>query len=293
MRSILAVLVFVLFSPAVRAQEKVKIFDANGVKIAYLDEGTGEAVVLLHGFSASAGEMWTKMPFAPTQFLPELAKEYRVIAPDFRGHGKSDKPHDVKQYGREMAEDVVRLIDHLKVKKAHVVGYSMGAMIAGKLLVSHPDRLLSVTFGGAAPLLSQPKESPVLAATVESLEKGKGITPLIVALTPDGEKGSTAEEAAAFSDLFLKGKDQKALAAVLRGFPGLEVTEAKLKANKVPVQFVYGSRESPFLKDAIVAARNVLPKAEAVVVEKGDHGSTFTTPEFRKAVLAFLKANKE
>jgi pimeloyl-ACP methyl ester carboxylesterase len=293
MRYAVAVLAFALFSPTVRAQEKVKTFDAGGVKITYLDEGSGEAVVLLHGFSASAEEMWTKIPFAPTQFLPELAKQYRVIAPDFRGHGGSDKPHDPKKYGAEMAEDVVRLLDHLKVKKAHVVGYSMGAMIAGKFLVTHPDRLLSVTFGGAAPLLPQPKGSPVLAATVESLEKGKGITPLIVALTPDGEKGPTAEVAAAFSELFLKGKDQKALAAVLRGFPGLEVTEAELKANKVPVQFVYGNREASFLKDAIAAARKVMPKAGEVVIEKGDHGSTFTTPEFRKAVLAFLKANKE
>ena len=292
MRYAVAVLAFALLAPAGRAQEKVKTFDANGTKVAYLDEGTGEAVVLLHGFSASAEEMWTKMPFAPTQFLPALAKAYRVVAPDFRGHGGSDKPHDPKKYGKEMAEDVVRLLDHLKVKKAHVVGYSMGAMVAGKLLASHPERLLSVTFGGAAPLLPQPKGSPVLAATAESLEKGKGIGPLIVALTPDGEEKPTAEQAAAFSEAFLNGKDQKALAAVLRGFPGLEVTEAELKANTVPVQFVYGSREAPFLKDAIAAARKVLPKAGEVVVEKGDHGSTFTAPEFRKAVLAFLKANK-
>ena len=80
---------------------------------------------------------------------------------------------------------------------------------------------------------------------------------------------------------------------MLRGFKGLEVTEAELKAVKVPVQFVYGSREAKFLKDGIVAARKALPKAAAVVVEKGDHGSTFTTPEFRKAVTEFLKAHRE
>jgi pimeloyl-ACP methyl ester carboxylesterase len=290
MRYVVALVAFALLAPACRAQEKS--FESGGVKIAYLDEGKGECVVLLHGFSASAEEMWSKMPFAQTQFLPALAKEYRVLAPDFRGHGKSDKPHDVKKYGKEMAEDVIHLLDHLKVKKAHVVGYSMGAMVAWKLLVTHPDRILSVTFGGASPLLPQPKGSPVLEATVESLEKGKGIGPLVVALTPDGGAKPTAEQAAAFSDLFLKGKDQKALAAVLRGFPGLEVTEADLKANKVPVQFVYGSREAPFLKDEIAAARKALPKSDEVVVEKCDHGSTFAAPEFRKAVLEFLKSNR-
>ncbi|MCE9565799.1 MAG: alpha/beta hydrolase [Planctomycetes bacterium] len=290
MRYAVAVLAFALFSPAVRAEEKT--FDSNGTKIAYLDEGKGEAVVLLHGFSASSEEMWTKMPLAPTQFITSL-KDYRVLAMDFRGHGKSDKPHDTKKYGKEMAEDVVRMLDNAKVKKAHVVGYSMGAMIAGKLLASHPDRLLSVTFGGASPLLPQVGEAPVLTATIESLEKGKGITPLITALTPEGQKPPTAEEAAAFSELFLKGKDQKALAAVLRSFPDLVVKEEELKAAKVPVQFVYGSLEAKFLKDGIAAAKKVLPKAGEVVVDKGDHGGTFMTPEFRKAVVAFLKANKE
>ena len=291
MRHAAAVLTLALLSPTARAQGTA--FDSGGTKIAYVDEGRGEAVVLLHGFATSAEEMWTRMPFARTQFLPVLAKEYRVLAIDQRGHGRSDKPHDPKRYGREMAEDVVRLLDHLKVRKAHVVGYSMGAMVAGRLLASHPDRLLSVTFGGAAPLLPQPKELPALGATIESLEKGKGIGPLVAALTPDGEEGPTPEEEAAFGALFVGGKDQKALAAVLRGFQGLEVTEAELKGTRVPVQFVYGSREAAFLKDGIAAARRVLPGSRSVVVEKGDHGTTFVTPEFRTAVLAFLRANRE
>ena len=291
MRYALAVLGAIVLASGVRAEEKS--FDSNGVKIAYLDEGKGEVVVLLHGFCGSAEEMWTKMPFAQVQFLPAL-KDYRVIAPDHRGHGKSDKPHDSKKYGAEMAEDVVRLLDHLKVKKAHVVGYSMGAFVAGKLLVSHPDRLLSVTFGGGAPLFQPPKEfATTIDTTAESLEKGKGIGPLILALTPDGAEKPTPEQAAAFSELFLGKKDQKALAAVLRGQKGWEVTEAELKANKVPVQFVYGSREAQFLKDIIAASKKALPKAGVAVIEKGDHGSTFTTPEFRKAVLEFLRANKE
>jgi pimeloyl-ACP methyl ester carboxylesterase len=237
--------------------------------------------------------MWTKMPLATTQFTSVL-KGYRVLAIDFRGHGKSEKPHDPKKYGAEMAEDVVRLLDHLKIKKAHVVGYSMGAVVAGKLLVTHPDRLLSVTFGGAGPQFQPPKElEAVIEATAESLEKGKGITPLIIGLTPDGEPKPTPEQVAGFNSLFMANKDQKALAAVLRGMPGLAVTEAQLRANKVPVQFVYGSREATFLKDLIAASKKVLPRAGEVVVDKGDHGSTFLTPEFRKAVLEFLKANRE
>jgi pimeloyl-ACP methyl ester carboxylesterase len=286
MRYAITVLVAIFLSPVVRAEEKT--FDSNGVKINYLDEGKGEVVVLLHGFGGSAEEHWAKSPF-----LPAL-KDYRVLALDHRGHGKSDKPHDPKKYGKEMAEDVVRLLDHEKVKKAHVVGYSMGAFVAGKVLASHPDRLLSVTFGGGGPLFQPPKEfKSVVEATAESLEKGKGIGPLIISLTPEGQKPPTADEAAAFSALYLGGKDQKALAAVLRGQSGWEVTEAELKANKVPVQFVYGDREAAFLKDRIAASKKLLPKADAVVIEKADHGSAAAAPEFRKAVLDFLKANKE
>jgi hypothetical protein len=104
MRYAVALLAFAAFPPAARADQKT--FDSNGGKIAYLDEGKGEVVVLLHGFSASAEEMWTKLPLVPTQVLPVLAKEYRVVAPDFRGHGGSDKPHEPKKYGKEMAGDL-------------------------------------------------------------------------------------------------------------------------------------------------------------------------------------------
>jgi pimeloyl-ACP methyl ester carboxylesterase len=135
-----AVLATCLLLSGIRAEDRT--FDSGGVKIAYLDEGKGEVVVLLHGFGGSVPETRTHSPFAEAQFLPAL-KEYRVLAIDHRGHGKSDKLHDAQKYGKEMAEDVARLLDHEKVKKAHVVGYSMGSFVAGKLLDSHPDRLLT------------------------------------------------------------------------------------------------------------------------------------------------------
>ncbi|HEY8503818.1 MAG TPA: alpha/beta hydrolase, partial [Gemmataceae bacterium] len=217
-----ALIAALLFSSHAPAAEHS--FDSGGVKIHYLDEGKGEPVVLLHGFAASAEELWVKMPFAETQVLPELAKEFRVIAPDLRGHGKSGKPHDPKMYGKEMAEDVIRLLDHLKIEKAHVVGYSLGAMVAGKLLAAHPDRLLSVTFGGGAPYFrrSEALDAAVLA-TAESLEQGKGIGPLVIFLTAEGQPKPSPEQAALVSKVFLAGKDQKALAAVLRGGQGLAV----------------------------------------------------------------------
>src|SRR6516225_11708196 len=117
-------LVFVF--PAAAADSQ--FFDSNGVKIRYLVEGKGEPVLLIHGFTAGIEMQW-----ALPGIIKELAKDYRVIALDNRGHGRSDKPHDAKKYGMEMVNDAIRLMDHLKIKKAHVVGYSMGAMITSKL----------------------------------------------------------------------------------------------------------------------------------------------------------------
>ena len=164
-------LALALCSSVARAEEGS--FDSKGVKIRYKTAGKGEPVVLIHAFAASA-EMCDNNPQTKTKVFSELAKQFRVIALDCRGHGKSDKPHDPKLYGQEMVEDVVRLLDHLRVEKAHVVGYSMGAEIAGHLLVAHPERLHSVTLGGGVPSFELSKESLALVDLVaKSLEEEK------------------------------------------------------------------------------------------------------------------------
>ena len=283
-----ACMLAVLVASPLRAEEKS--FDSNGVKIHYLDQGKGEVVVLLHGFSGTASATWVKRLGAKTQILPSFAKEYRVIAPDFRGHGKSDKPHDAGKCGIDLAEDVIRLLDHLKIEKAHVVGYSMGATVAGKLLVSHPDRLLSVTFGGGGPAFRLSKAfNELMDATAESLEQNQGMGPLVNALMPAGGPKLNPELAGAISKMSLGNNDQKVLAAIIRGQKELIVTEEQLKATKVPLLFVHGSQESDLVKERVAEAQKVLPDATFKVVDKGDHRSTVASPEFRAAVLEFLR----
>ena len=91
------------------AVEDGKYADFGGVKIHYIDRGKGEAIVLLHGGTSSL-ESWVR-----TGVVDNLSKDYRVIAFDARGHGKSGRPHDPKQYGRQQALDVPRLLDALKI----------------------------------------------------------------------------------------------------------------------------------------------------------------------------------
>ena len=269
-------------------------FDSGGVQISYIDQGAGEAVVLIHGFALSADEMWMQAPFAPTPLIPWLAKEYRVIAPDSRGHGASGKPHDAASYGCAMAEDLVRLLDHLGVSKAHVLGYSMGATVAGKLLASHPDRLLSVTFGGGGPVVQLSEEdTQVIDATATSLEKGHGCVPLVMSLAPEGGPRPNPFQASMISAMLLRGKDKLALAAVMRGQEGLAVTEEELARSMVPVSFVYGDRESRGKLERISTAVAALPQAEVTVLEGRDHVTTAANWKFREALLKFVREHRD
>jgi pimeloyl-ACP methyl ester carboxylesterase len=125
------------------AAPESQFFDAKGVKVHYLVEGIGEPVVLIHGLDSSARINW-EMPGT----IDVLAKDHQVIALDLPGYGQSDKPIDPQAYGLQWVEDVILLMDHLKIKQAHIVGYSMGGMVALKLIAEYPDRVLSGTLGG-------------------------------------------------------------------------------------------------------------------------------------------------
>jgi pimeloyl-ACP methyl ester carboxylesterase len=121
-----------------------QFFESNGVRIHYREEGAGEPIVLIHGLGNSLESAWIE-----TGVISAFAKDHRVIAFDSRGHGKSGKPSEPAAYGLEMPRDVVRLLDHLKVRRAHVVGFSQGAAIVGKLLTISSERVITASFVGA------------------------------------------------------------------------------------------------------------------------------------------------
>ena len=133
---------FIRQSSSIAAPES-QFLDAKGVKIHCLVEGTGEPVVLIHGLDSSAKLNW-QIPGT----IDVLAKDHQVVALDLPGYGQSDKPFDARAYGMQWVEDVILLLDHLNIRKAHIVGYSMGGMVALKLIAKHPDRVLSGTLGG-------------------------------------------------------------------------------------------------------------------------------------------------
>jgi pimeloyl-ACP methyl ester carboxylesterase len=118
-------------------------FSVNGVKIHYLELGSGSPVVLIHGLDSSAEGSWQE-----PGVMAALARNHRVVALDLPGYGSSDKPATGEAYGIQWSEDVGRLLDHLVIDRAHIVGYSMGAIVALKFAVDHPDRMLTGTLVG-------------------------------------------------------------------------------------------------------------------------------------------------
>ena len=226
---------------------KTQTFDANGVKIAYFVEGKGEPVVLIHGWLSSAGVNWVFPGISKA-----LAKQYKVIALDIRGHGLSDKPTDEEAYGQEMVEDIARLLDHLKINEAHIVGYSMGGIIAGNFMVKHPDRVLSGTLGGMAWM----------------------------------KEGGAAQWF--FSQVGKKDRDAKAHAVCGRSLAKLALTEDEIKSIQVPVTVLVGENDDVRKKlydEPLKAVRSDWPIIE---IKNAGHFTCIVKDQFRDEILAWL-----
>jgi pimeloyl-ACP methyl ester carboxylesterase len=138
------VLCFLTTAGASFAQDKPKdgyFMTSDKVKIHYIVQGKGTPVILIHGYTGSAQGNWFSNGIAEA-----LAKNHMVVAIDCRNHGKSDKP---QINGPGKAEDVIEMMNHLKIQKAHFHGYSMGGAIVGRLLALIPERMITAGFGGS------------------------------------------------------------------------------------------------------------------------------------------------
>jgi pimeloyl-ACP methyl ester carboxylesterase len=278
---IIAFLAFVLIAAPARSQPTAPAsFDSNGVQIQYVDKGSGVPVVLLHGFTGSYARHWE----APGVIDALQTAGYRAIAMDCRGHGQSGKPHDPGQYGLEMVLDVVRLLDHLHIDRAHIVGYSMGGAIANQLLVRYPARVRTATLLGAgwegADLTAI---TSLMTELADSFAK-RDASPLVSRVN----SGSTpsAAEVKAMSDALFARNDAEALAAVARSMPVLfDVPADRLRAVAVPVLAIVGDKDTPNVP-AVKRMATVVRGLEVVELPGADH-ATSVRPS-AKPLIAFL-----
>jgi pimeloyl-ACP methyl ester carboxylesterase len=260
-------------------------FDSGGVKIHYRVEGKGEPVLLVHGFASTVYLQWVH-----PDILRALARDHRVIALDVRGHGQSGKPTDPNKYGTEMVEDCVRLLDHLKIHKAHVVGYSMGTLIVGKLLAVHPDRLLSAVLGGSGVFVEGTELPPFVEKLADSLEKGQGLGPMITALWLPS-KPPLPPSTIQLLNRTLIGDNSKALAASVRSWKKLGVRREQLRANKVPTLVLIGANDP--LKKRVDDSKDDMANLKIVVIEGADHNSTLFDPKFTRSLRQFLAEHSQ
>ena len=275
--------------PAVAADG---VFDSNGVRIRYVTEGEGEAVVLIHGWMADSS-MWGRDAAGNTKLNTTDAEGFRIIALDCRGHGQSGKPHDAAAYGPEMAADVVRLLDHLKIDKAHLVGYSSGAFIAGHVAATHPDRVRSVVYAGQAPVIAgavRPNDFAECDTFAKAVEEGKGLGAYILAVSP-ADRQPTPEQADAIADYMFKGKDVKAIALAGSTFKELAVTPEQLRCCEAATLFIHGGNEGDHVKGRVAKVHALLGRGEVRIIEGGNHMTTLAKPEFAQAIRGFLRAN--
>lgn len=266
-------------------------FDSNGTKIRYVAAGSGEPVVLIHGWMSDA-TMWGRDINGNPKLTP--VEGFQVIALDCRGHGKSGQPHDSERYGVEMALDVTRLLDHLKIKKAHLVGYSMGSFIAGKIAAMSPERVSSIVFGGQAPLLEGAPAggSNEVEVFARAVEEGKGLGAYILEVLPADKPKPSLEAANGLAKIMFGNKDVVALAAAGKSLGELRVRAEDLKKCSAPMLFVHGALESEGVKGSVDFALKALGRGERKVIEGGDHVTTLIKPAFGQAIVEFLKNHR-
>ena len=196
-----------------------RFFDSAGVRIRYIERGEGEPVVLIHGFARNIEIDWIE-----PGILEKLAASFRVIAMDVRGHGGSGKPEGDNAYGRKMVEDIARLLDHLRIDRARLIGYSMGGRIALKLAAMCPNRVRSVVLIGAGGG-REGDDHGFWDSVAQSLECGGGVRPVILKIRPPDQPEPAEEQIAAINELTLASNDPHVLASVARGHRDLATSQ--------------------------------------------------------------------
>ncbi len=245
-------------------------FKNGQVEIAYLEQGEGEPIVLVHGFASNKEINWVNPSWLTT--LTRAGR--RVVALDNRGHGQSTKLYGPAAYQMTlMTEDVRALMDHLRIARADVMGYSMGGRITAFLAVNHPERVRSAIIGGLGIRLIEGhggELADVIAASLEAPSLAEVSDPI----------GRTfrifAEQAKS---------DLKALAACMRR-PRQTLSCEQVAGIKAPILVAVGSKDNVAGSGPALAA--LIPGARALDIPGRDHMLAVGDKVFKAGVLEFL-----
>ena len=241
----------------------------NGaVEIAYLDEGEGEPILLVHGFASTKNVNWVY----PT-WVSELKKSgRRVIALDNRGHGDSAKLYDSEEYEIGiMTGDVTALMDHLGIERADIMGYSLGSRMTALLALSQPQRLRCAIFGGLG------------IGLIEGGGPGENVAAALEAPSLDDVTDPVGRTFRAFADQ--TRSDRRALAACLRGSRRL-MTREEAAGIAVPVLIAVGTSDA--IAGSAAALGKIIPGSQVLDIPNRDHMRAVGDKVYKAGVLDFL-----
>lgn len=243
-------------------------FKNGDVEIAYLDQGEGEPIVLVHGFASTKEVNWVN-----PGWLGALTRAgRRAIALDNRGHGASSKLYEPAAYhSATMAEDVRALMDHLGLARADVMGYSMGARITAFLAQAHPERARAAILGGLGIRL------------VEGVGLPETIADALEAPSLADVRDPTGRTFRSFAEQ--TKSDLRALAACIRGSRQVLARE-QVEAFTMPVMVAVGTEDEVAGSASALAA--LIPGAEVLEIPGRDHMLAVGDKTYKSGVLDFL-----
>jgi pimeloyl-ACP methyl ester carboxylesterase len=284
---LLAAIVLASVALPARAEEPTHDYftTSDGIKIHYMRLGrSGTPVVLVHGYTGSAEGNWFRNGVAEA-----LAKGHQVIAIDCRNHGRSDKP---QPRGPGKAEDVIELMDHLNIDRAHLHGYSMGGSITGRILASHPQRLITASFGGSGIRDTDPawiEKAPPDREGTDPQEAEASRALRIRAAMDNGMSREEAEKLAASPP----APRPTAAAAAAANAPLRAPLEIDLSKVTIPILAINGEYDRPYAKTFRMWRE--LDDFTNVILPGKSHLTAIAAPyipmEYAESLVRFIDSN--
>lgn len=255
------------------------INSADGTEIFFDDDrAEGEAIIFLHG-SALSRSIWRGLGYTKA-----LGGNRRTIRIDLRGHGKSGKPHASAGYSMELiAGDVLAVMDHLELPRAHFVGYSFGSRVSLAIALKHPERAISLSMlGGTYAIESGEIGGLFFDGYLEVLRAGD-----IEGFVTGQETGGRLDPATRMAFL---SNDPLALAAYFEAAETQQNIDLDaLRTLRVPTLLLIGTRDQPRFEHNKVMSRTI-PDARMVPLLGRNHGRTLYPIEpVTEAIADFLE----
>lgn len=265
----------------------------NAIDINYETHGTGTALVLTHGYSATLA-MWAEQ-------VPSFSKGYQLVIYDSRGHGKSSAPADLSQYdlARDYVADKLALMDHLGIERAYIGGLSMGGMIAQEFALQHPERVKALLLFDTGPGMGVMRSDPARYAQFQKmremmrdLARTKGMAAIVDAMrsSPAAFRPAAGVRVPEAARTHIRNMREMSVDGYLGGARAMQEWAGsvdRLHQIAVPALVLVGENDHLLAASREIHAR--IKGSRFVVLRNSGHGTNIWRPDaFAAETLDFL-----